>query len=215
MTNKELYLKELKRLRKGYKQTYEKRGFIDFDYLNFEAPNRVTKKQLNKIRELKPSDIAINVYEDVAGNSITKKDLQQVKQFKELPQLQTTDEPEDVTYNSDVIRFLENLNAVKYDVSLGSGTLQELKSNWIDELINLVNDIIDVEGEFSLGKRLRENYFQINRFTEIIMYESEVDTILYASQELFEIVQGSKLSNEQDDLFENQSIIYKTEKSLY
>lgn len=214
MTNKELYLKELKRLRKGYKQRYEKRGFVDFDFLGFDVPQRVTKKQLNKIRNLKPSDIAKLVYEDVTGNSITKRELTQVKQFQELPQLQT-DEPEDITYNSDVIRFLENLNAIKYDVSLGSGTLQELKSNWIDELINLVNDVADYEGEFKLGKRLRENYFRINRFTEIIMYESEVDSVLYASQELFEIVQGSKITSEQEDLFENQSQLYKLEKELY
>lgn len=127
----ELYFKQIRRLRQGLQRWARKLGISLDKSVIPQMPNRVTKKRLQEIKDIKPKQIvpeAINrstVVDPETGEIITRRQLEQLPQQE---QAQYFD------YNSAVFNnFYENIN--KYNDAFRTNM-----ANWIEGLRNRFGD---------------------------------------------------------------------------
>lgn len=235
--NQKAYLKELKRLRRGYTR-YSKLGAVPFRDLGLEIPQRVTKRKLEEIKRTKPIDIALFMknsgddlgtlynyaeYEQYLKEQDTIENRKQ-ELFDFIDELSSeyerdirkdTIKPID-NGDTDVYRFLNALIMHKNDTSYGSDIYFAAdKQRWLQELIDLTNDVIDLEGSKVLGQRLRQNTSKWENILEQFYHSSKGEEIIVSINELFKVIQGTDLTPEQEDMLQEASAEFLYNDNYY
>lgn len=104
----------------------------------------------------------------------------------------------------------------KNDTSYGSDIYFAVdKQRWLQELINLTNDVIDLEGSKVLGQRLRQNTSKWENILEQFYHSSKGEEIIVAINELFKVIQGTDLTPEQEDMLQEASAEFLYNDNYY
>lgn len=235
--NQKAYLKEIKRLKTGYSR-YKKLGAVDFKYLGLDIPKKVTKAKLEKIKRTKPKDIVLfikNTGDDIG----TVYNYSEYKQYiKEQDTIENrkkdlfdfidetieeyerdigTDTVEPINNeDTDSYRFLNALIMHKNDTSYGSDIyFANDKQRWLEELINLTNDVLNLEGSKILGQRLRKSSDKWENILEQFYHSSKGEEIIVSVNELFKIISNDDLTPEQEDMLQEASAEYLYSEQYY
>lgn len=201
--NQEAWKKEFKRIQRFIKNA-SKRGFT-FD-VEIEKPTRVTKKQLEKIRSLKPKElykkatyIIPETGEEVTGTEgrIYERSQAQLKSRQNIPR------ESKIVLNA----ILHQLNTWKPDYSM-RGWMKQKKISDHDELDNMLAAFITEKGEDQAALILQQNADRVNNAIFIILYDSNDESVKIAFTEFATILNGGALSLSQSETMSNYTEQY-------
>lgn len=199
--NQEAWNKEFKRIQRFIKNA-SKRGFT-FD-VEIEKPSRVTKKQLEKIRSLKPKELykqAVYIIpetgEEVTGTEGRSYERSQLKSKKKLPR------EFKIVLNS----ILQRINTWKPDSSM-RGWMKQKKMLDRDELDNMLAMFISEKGEDEAASILQQNAENVNNAIFTILYDSDNEAVALAFTEFATILNGGALSISQSESMTNYTEYY-------
>lgn len=192
--NQVAWNKEFKRIQRFIKNA-SKRGFT-FD-VEIEKPSRVTKKQLEKIRSLKPKElykqatyIVPETGEEVTGTEGRSYERSQAQ----LKSRQNIPRESKLVLNA----ILQQLNAWKPDYSM-RGWMKHKKMSDRDELDNMLAAFITEKGEDQAALILQQNADRVNHAIFIILYDSNDESVKIAFTEFATILNGGALSLSQSE----------------
>lgn len=192
--NQAAWNKEFKRIQRFIKNA-SKRGFT-FD-VEIEKPSRVTKKQLEKIRSLKPKElykqstyIIPETGEEVTGTEgrTYERSQAQLKSRQNIPR------ESKLVLNA----ILQQLNTWKPDYSM-RGWMKQKKMSDRDELDNMLAAFITEKGEDQAALILQQNADRVNNAIFIILYDSNDESVKIAFTEFATILNGGALSVSQSE----------------
>lgn len=201
--NQEAWGKEFKRIQRFIKNA-SKRGFT-FD-VEIEKPTRVTKKQLEKIRSLKPKElykkatyIIPETGEEVTGTEgrFYERSQAQLKSRQNIPR------ESKIVLNA----ILQQLNTWKPDYSM-RGWMKQKKISDHDELDNMLAAFITEKGEDQAALILQQNADRISHAIFIILYDSNDESVKIAFTEFATILNGGALSLSQSETMSNYTEQY-------
>ena len=201
--NQVAWNKEFKRIQRFIKNA-SKRGFT-FD-VEIEKPSRVTKKQLEKIRSLKPKELykqAVYIIPET-GEEVTgtegrsyERSQAQLKSTKKLPR-----------ESKIVLNFiLQRINTWKPDSSM-RGWMKQKKMLDRDELDNMLAMFISEKGEDEAALILQQNAENVNNAIFTILYDSDNEAVALAFTEFATILNGGALSISQSESMTNYTEYY-------
>ena len=201
--NQAAWNKEFKRIQRFIKNA-SKRGFT-FD-VEIEKPSRVTKKQLEKIRSLKPKELykqAVYIIPET-GEEVTgtegrsyERSQAQLKSTKKLPR------ESKIVLNS----ILQRINTWKPDSSM-RGWMKQKKMLDRDELDNMLAMFISEKGEDEGASILQQNAENVNNAIFTILYDSDNEAVALAFTEFATILNGGALSISQSESMTNYTEYY-------
>lgn len=201
--NQAAWDKEFKRIQRFIKNA-SKRGFT-FN-IEIEKPSRVTKKQLEKIKALKPKELykyAEYIIPET-GKIVTgtqgrtyERSRAQLKSSKKLPR------ETKIALNS----ILQRINTWKPDSSM-RGWMKQKKMLDRDELDNMLAMFISVKGEDEAASILQQNAESVNNAIFTILYDSDNETVAFAFTEFATILNGGALSISQSESMTNYTEYY-------
>lgn len=201
--NQAAWNKEFKRIQRFIKNA-SKRGFT-FD-VEIEKPSRVTKKQLEKIRSLKPKELykqAVYIIPET-GEEVTgtegrsyERSQAQLKSTKKLPR------ESKIVLNS----ILQRINTWKPDSSM-RGWMKQKKMLDRDELDNMLAMFISEKGEDEAASILQQNAENVNNAIFTILYDSDNEAVALAFTEFATILNGGALSISQSESMTNYTEYY-------
>lgn len=201
--NQAAWNKEFKRIQRFIKNA-SKRGFT-FD-VEIEKPSRVTKKQLEKIRSLKPKELykqAVYIIPET-GEEVTgtegrsyERSQAQLKSKKKLPR------ESKIVLNS----ILQRINTWKPDSSM-RGWMKQKKMLDRDELDNMLAMFISEKGEDEAASILQQNAENVNNAIFTILYDSDNEAVSLAFAEFATILNGGALSISQSESMTNYTEYY-------
>lgn len=201
--NQAAWNKEFKRIQQFIKNA-SKRGFT-FD-VEIEKPSRVTKKQLEKIKALKPKElykyaeyIIPETGEKVTGTQgrTYERSQAQLKSSKKLPR------ESKIVLNS----ILQRINTWKPDSSM-RGWVKQKKMLDRDELDNMLAMFISGKGEDEAASILQQNAESVNNAIFTILYDSDNESVAFAFTEFATILNGGALSISQSESMTNYTEYY-------
>lgn len=201
--NQAAWNKEFKRIQRFIKNA-SKRGFT-FD-VEIEKSSRVTKKQLEKIRSLKPKELykqAVYIIPET-GEEVTgtegrsyERSQAQLKSTKKLPR------ESKIVLNS----ILQRINTWKPDSSM-RGWMKQKKMLDRDELDNMLAMFISEKGEDEAASILQQNAENVNNAIFTILYDSDNEAVALAFTEFATILNGGALSISQSESMTNYTEYY-------
>lgn len=201
--NQAAWNKEFKRIQRFIKNA-SKRGFT-FD-VEIEKPSRVTKKQLEKIRSLKPKElykqstyIIPETGEEVTGTEGRSYERSQAQ----LKSRQNIPRESKLVLNA----ILHQLNTWKPDYSM-RGWMKQKKMSDRDELDNMLAAFITEKGEDQAALILQQNADRVNNAIFIILYDSNDESVKIAFTEFATILNGGALSLSQSETMSNYTEQY-------
>ena len=201
--NQEAWKKEFKRIQRFIKNA-SKRGFT-FD-VEIEKPSRVTKKQLEKIRSLKPKElykqstyIIPETGEEVTGTEGRSYERSQAQ----LKSRQNIPRESKLVLNA----ILQQLNTWKPDYSM-RGWMKQKKISDRDELDNMLAAFITEKGEDQAALILQQNADRVNNAIFIILYDSNDESVKISFTEFATILNGGALSLSQSETMSNYTEQY-------
>lgn len=201
--NQAAWNKEFKRIQQFIKNA-SKRGFT-FD-VEIEKPSRVTKKQLEKIKALKPKElykyaeyIIPETGEKVTGTQgrTYERSQAQLKSSKKLLR------ESKIVLNS----ILQRINTWKPDSSM-RGWMKQKKMLDRDELDNMLAMFISGKGEDEAASILQQNAESVNNAIFTILYDSDNESVAFAFTEFATILNGGALSISQSESMTNYTEYY-------
>lgn len=201
--NQAAWNKEFKRIQRFIKNA-SKRGFT-FE-LEIEKPSRITKKQLEKIKALKPKElykyakyIIPETGEIVTGTQGRTYERSQAaqKSTKKLPR------ESKIVLNS----ILQRINTWKPDSSM-RGWMKQKKMLDRDELDNMLAMFISEKGEDETASILQQNAESVNNAIFTILYDSDNEAVALAFTEFATILNGGALSISQSESMTNYTEYY-------
>lgn len=201
--NQAAWNKEFKRIQRFIKNA-SKRGFT-FD-VEIEKPSRITKKQLEKIKALKPKElykyakyIIPETGEIVTGTQgrTYERSQAQLKSTKKLPR------ESKIVLNS----ILQRINTWKPDSSM-RGWMKQKKMLDRDELDNMLAMFISEKGEDEAAIILQQNAETVNNAIFTILYDSDNEAVALAFTEFATILNGGALSISQSECMTNYTEYY-------
>lgn len=211
--NQQLYKKEIKRLKRGIKSA-ERRGYYAPEAeRELQIPKRVTKKALERIQKLKPSDIYkkgkfINIETgeiiSTAATEIKRRRSRKPKQRRKILEQDIIREPTTTEVLTDDVRsdiIIENFRKEIYVPVI-------LK--YVDQKIS---EIITAGGKKELAEALEERAVTLLQFIQAGKYGYKEGTDLYFMQVLelspFEFNREEKEIIQQE--IDNENDFYPTE----
>lgn len=201
--NQEAWNKEFNRIQRFIKNA-SKRGFT-FD-IEIEKPSRITKKQLEKIKALKPKElykyaeyIIPETGEKVTGTQgrTYERSQAQLKSSKKLLR------ESKIVLNS----ILQRINTWKPDSSM-RGWMKQKKMLDRDELDNMLAMFISGKGEDEAASILQQNAESVNNAIFTILYDSDNESVAFAFTEFATILNGGALSISQSEAMTNYTEYY-------
>lgn len=201
--NQEAWEKEFKRIQRFIKNA-SKRGFT-FD-VEIEKPSKITKKQLEKIRSLKPKElykqstyIIPETGEEVTGTEgrFYERSQAQLKSRQNIPR------ESKLVLNA----ILQQLNTWKPDYSM-RGWMKQKKISDRDELDNMLAAFISEKGEDQAALILQQNADRVNNAIFIILYDSNDESVKISFIEFATILSGGALSLSQSETMSNYTEQY-------
>ena len=192
--NQQQWKKEVNRLKQFIRRA-EKRGFT-FDDIIPETPKRVTKKQLNLIKSLKPNVLYSKAqYTDPqTGQSMTgtegrhlERSRSALKRFKKS------------TYNppieeDSVLHQIDQMIADWKPFPNWSKYFTEVKREDKNRLKALLDGKIAEVGRKETARRLQENAEGINHMADEILYSSDEDAVNMDLNYIATVLKGSPLT---------------------
>ena len=192
--NQAAWNKEFKRIQRFIKNA-SKRGFT-FD-VEIEKPSRVTKKQLEKIRSLKPKELykqAVYIIPET-GEEVTGTEGRSYERSQaQLKPKQNIPRESKLVLNA----ILQQLNTWKPDYSM-RGWVKQKKMSDRDELDNMLAAFITQKGEDQAALILQQNADRVNNAIFIILYDSNDESVKVAFTEFATILNGGALSVSQSE----------------
>lgn len=192
--NQAAWNKEFKRIQRFIKNA-SKRGFT-FD-IEIEKPSRVTKKQLEKIRSLKPKELykqAVYIIPET-GEEVTGTEGRTYERSQaQLKSRQNIPRESKLVLNA----ILQQLNTWKPDYSM-RGWVKQKKMSDRDELDNMLATFITEKGEDQAALILQQNADRVNNAIFIILYDSNDESVKIAFTEFATILNGGALSLSQSE----------------
>jgi len=192
--NQAAWNKEFKRIQRFIKNA-NKRGFT-FD-VEIEKPSRVTKKQLEKIRSLKPKELykqAVYIIPET-GEEVTGTEGRWYERSQaQLKSRQNIPRESKLVLNA----ILQQLNTWKPDYSM-RGWMKQKKMSDRDELDNMLATFITEKGEDQAALILQQNADRVNNAIFIILYDSNDESVKIAFTEFATILNGGALSLSQSE----------------
>lgn len=201
--NQVAWNKEFKRIQRFIKNA-SKRGFA-FD-VEIEKPSRVTRKQLEKIRSLKPKElykeatyIISETGEEVTGTEgrFYERSQAQLKSRQNIPR------ESKLVLNA----ILQRINTWKPDSSM-RGWMKQKKMLDRDELDNMLTMFISEKGEDESALILQQNAESVNNAIFTILYDSDNEAVALAFTEFATILNGGALSISQSESMTNYTEYY-------
>lgn len=201
--NQAAWNKEFKRIQRFIKNA-SKRGFT-FE-IEIEKPSRITKKQLEKIKALKPKElykyaeyIIPETGEKVTGTQgrTYERSQAQLKSSKKLLR------ESKIVLNS----ILQRINTWKPDSSM-RGWMKQKKMLDRDELDNMLAMFISGKGEDEAASILQQNAESVNNAIFTILYDSDNESVAFAFTEFATILNGGALSISQSEAMTNYTEYY-------
>lgn len=202
--NQAAWNKEFKRIQRFIKNA-SKRGFT-FE-LEIEKPSRITKKQLEKIKALKPKELykyaeyiipeTGEIVTGTQGRTYERSRAARLKSTKKLPR------ESKIVLNS----ILQRINTWKPDSSM-RGWMKQKKMLDRDELDNMLAMFISEKGEDEAALILQQNAETVNNAIFIILYDSDNEAVALAFTEFATILNGGALSILQSESMTNYTEYY-------
>lgn len=217
--NQEAWKKELKRLQQFIRRA-KKRGYTFPDDVIPERPNRITQKQLSKIKGINPQTLysQAEFYNPETGETISglegrtferKRSAKKAQLTKAIKQSQHT-----VSYlprqTNLVIQHVRDLINQYTPSTLWSDYWTQKKTGDKNKLLTLLDNAIAQEGENVVAERLENYAGDIERIINSILYGSDEEQTQFDIVEFATIIKGRSLtqqeSSELTDLMESQGI---------
>ena len=218
--NQTAYEKERRRLMRGVRR-WEREGFIFSEDFSLDRPKRVTKKLLQKMRELKPADLLSQAtavgeggeivsgevaYQERRRESIRKgqatRRLQKIRrQLLPPDQIGMAGEGEpsegNLAYDNVYRDFISRLSRTPENISYnGHYRIQSIVARSNEEritLLTLTQREVGRVGKEEVGNRLLAHESDVWELAKYVLYGSKEAQIMTASRELAEIIAGGKL----------------------
>lgn len=219
--NQTAYEKERRRLMRGVRR-WEREGFIFSEDFTLDRPKRVTKKLLQKMRELKPADLLAQatavgeggeiVSGEVAYQERRRESIRKGQATRRLQKIRRQLLPPDqigmpggdiptegeIAYYNVYLDFISRLSETPENTSVnGNYRRQSIVSQSNRErttLLTLTQREVSRVGEEDVGNRLIAHGDAVWELTKYVLYGSTEATIMSASRELAEIIAGDQLS---------------------
>lgn len=194
--NQQQWKKEVNRLKQFIRRA-EKRGFT-FDEVIPETPKRITKKQLNLIKSLRPNVLYTQAkYTDPqTGDSMTgtegrrlERSRAALKGFKNKKSTYNPPIEED-----SVLHQIEQMIADWKPFSNWSKYFTEVKREDKNRLKALLDGKIAEVGRKETARRLQENAEGINHMADEILYSSDEDAVNMDLNYIATVLKGSPLT---------------------
>ena len=223
--NQQEWKKELKRLKQFIRRA-KKRGYIFDENIIPETPQRITKKKLSEIKEIKP-DVLYNTakyFDKETGQTITglegrrierRKSAQKSAQTKKFKSQNTAPEKPVLPKESDIVlRNIEEMIANWQPLLNWSNYFIEAKKQDKTTLTNILQQAISETGREEIAKRLQNAATNIIDTVERILYSSDEEQVNLDLVDIATIIKGRSLTPEESinltesaEYFEEQEIL--------
>lgn len=211
MTNKELWLKEQKRI-KSFVHRASKRGYIFEQNVIPEMPKRISKAEIEKIKGITPQKLykqaefvvphSGEIVSGTQGRRIEKqiatrkgeatKRARAIERQADLPKISS------VMY-SNLREFLVQLSTISYKSTGRASKFASViydKKEKASALLNLLDECIAKEGEVSVLSRLEAHATELTDAMNNMYLASDQDQVFISAVAIATIIKGSSLTLE-------------------
>lgn len=211
MTNKELWLKELNRI-KSFVHRASKRGYIFDQNVIPEMPKRITKSEVEKIKGITPQKlykqaefVVPHSGEIVSGTQgrkierqIASRKSEATKRARAIEKQADLPKISSVMY-SNLREFLIQLSTVSYKSTSRASKFADViydKKEKASALLNLLDECIAKEGEVSVLSRLEAEAPALTDAMNNMYMASDQDQVFVSAVAIATIIKGSSLTLE-------------------
>lgn len=215
MSNKELWLKELKRI-KSFVHRAEKRGYTFPEFKEPSIPKRVTKTELQRMRTeytptklYKQAEYKTKAGETVSGYQGRKLERQQSSRKGQATkrkrafekQAQYAPKISSVMY-ANLREFLVQLSTISYKgIHRGYNDVLYYKKEVASELLTLLDTTIASDGEQAVFTRLEENAIELQSAMNDLYLASTQEQINASAVRIATIIKGESLTMAESEAF--------------
>ena len=201
--NQMLWKKEINRLKRFMRQA-EKKGY-NFDFNLPEQPKRVTKKSIERLKEITPNvlysqatysgELLRHGEKSITANEARKrsrkKGAEKAKATRKSKQENIPWEEYEIIY-----RIEQKLN--EWTIPFyWSAYWVELKTNHYNKVKEIWENAVETEGKKELAKRLKGKADIIERILDNVLYGSDEEEVKFNITEFMEILLNRNLTDEE------------------